>query len=240
MGDEKPENYDSLKSEVETRREELIEEWGEDEYDVIEINEILRDEFNSEEYKQVLIDLDINDEDLGLKEEKADEKITSVNDDEKKENIVQLMFSNNAHIKRIYLKLLGYEEVRGSMRFTGKTLIPKDDVKFMMDVIASLYQPQSLSGKLTKNIKFFDDHYNHILQNFRVRLENYTDDICSARDMRVAIDIFLNEVQVVRSAIMSGRHGDLARDMTIGSYNEKGDNTAAEDKIDKLKKELRL
>lgn len=231
---------DSLKQEVETRLDELIEEYGSYEDYEIEINEILRDEFNDEDYKQILIDLEINDdeEELGLKEHDDTDDISEGKENDEKDNIIKTLLRNNGHVYKLAMTLLGYEEFMGDWEYKGKPLIPKRDIKFMIGVISNWYQPQSLSSKLQDKIKDFDDHVNTILNNFRKRLTNYTDDVCSATEMRIALDLFLSHAHIVRNAIITGRIGDLTRDMSINSYNEKQDISSTDDKIARVKKEL--
>lgn len=231
---------ENLKQQVEKRLEELKEEYGSYEDYEIEINEILRDEFQEEDYEDILIELGINDseEELGLQEEDISDDIGEGKDEADKDNIIKTLLRNNSHVFKLAMTLLGYEAFMGEWEYKGKPLIPKRDVKFMIEVISNWYQPQSLSGKLQNEIKKFDHHLNTIVNNFRIRLTNYPDDVCSATEMRIAIDLFLSHAQIIRNAIITGRIGDLTRDMSINSYNEKQDISNADDKIKTLKHEL--
>ncbi len=235
----KPEDY---VEEIENRREELINELSDSdgEYDEIELNEILRDEFSEPEYQNTLIELGINntDEELGLNEAETEEQI--VGDDNKdKDKLLNTLLTNNKHIREIYFKLLNQEDkgIGKKPKFKGNPLIPSKDREFLILALGALYSTQSLSGKLHTNLSYFDDSMNTLLNNFRGRLSEYPDSILARQDMMRAIDIAMTEVNVVRNAIMSGRIGDLARDMVINSYNEK-DERKEDDKVSELKKQL--
>lgn len=226
------------KDEIIKRRDELYEDYGNSEYDEVKINEILRDEFDEEDYGDELEELGINynEDELGLEYTSEDENIEGST--EGKENILRLMFVNNKHVYKIYLDLMGYKEEGGKLVYRGKSLIPEKDIVFMIKTIGTLYQPQSLSGDLKKDVKEFDDHYNTILTNFIDRLSQYTDDVCSAKELRSIADIFLTEVLTVRYAIKNGRLGNLTRDTANNSYTEKEDISSSDVKLDDIRKKL--
>ncbi|MFW6130491.1 MAG: hypothetical protein ACOC56_04830 [Atribacterota bacterium] len=233
----------SPKEEILKRQEELIDEYGDyDSYEV-EINEILRDEFHEDKYSEALEELGINDsiEELGLEEDKEDDSIgDDSTTDEEKSNLVRTLLENNKHVYNLYLRLVGYEVLGDKITYTGKQLIPRRDIDFMISVVASLYQPQTLSSKLMHNIKDFDDHMNSTLNQFRKRLAEYSDDICSKNEFRKAIDLFLHEVHTVRNAIMTGRIGDLTRDISNTSYTEKQELSSTDQNIQEARKKLGL
>jgi len=230
---------DDLINIVNNRLEELEEDYGDSEYDQIRIKEILRDEFNEEKYNNALIELGINEEEIGLEENSLEE--TTYNDPntaETKDALLKIMMIAKDHIFKTRLRLEG-KEIRKDkvVKVRAKFLIPSSEIDFIEQSLEALYSPQNLISKLHTNTTYFDDTMNTLINNFRVRLENYHDKIVSAKEMRIAIDIFLNEINVIRNAIISGRLGDITRDMIINSYNEKQE-TNPEDKLDKLKKEL--
>lgn len=231
-----------LIEEIEERKKELIEEYGSYEDYYIEINELLRDEFNDDKYEQALIEVGVNDseDDLGLQTESYEDTIEGKPDDEKT-NIITTLLRNNKRVYGLYMSLMGYEVgLDGKHNYSGKQLLPKSDIEFMIEIVGSYYQPQSLSSKLQNKLVDFEDHINSMLHQFRKRLASYPDRICSAREMRVAIDLFLNEIVIIRNAIASGRIGDLTRDISNNSYTEKNDIAGDQDKIDSLKKKLGL
>jgi len=222
---------------VKERLEELQDEYDGSEYDEVQINEILRDEFHEEEYQEALKELGINNEDIGL-EEVEEQDYVEPNTNETKDALLKIMMIAKDHIKKTRLRLEG-KEVRGRkiVKVRPKYLIPSNEIDFIEQTLEALYSPQNLISKLQTNTSYFDDTMNTLINNFRVRLENYKDDIVSSKEMRMAIDIFLNEINVIRNAIISGRLGDITRDMIINSYNEKQE-SSGEDKLDKLKKEI--
>ncbi|MGM0446242.1 MAG: hypothetical protein ACQEQH_07515 [Bacillota bacterium] len=226
------------KEEVEDRLLELQEEYGDSEYEQIRINEILRDEFQDEDYQQALIDLGINTENTGLEENIEDNTYTEPNTEDTKDALLKIMMVARDHIRKTRIRLEG-KEIRDSkiVKVRGKFLIPSNEIDFIEQTLEALYSPQHLISKLHTNTSYFDDTMNTLINNFRTRLENYNDDVVSGREMRIAIDIFLNEINVIRNAIISGRLGDITRDMVINSYNEKQESTG-EDKLQKLKNEL--
>ena len=238
--EEKVETLDELIEEIENRREELLDEITDEEgnYDEIELNEILRDEFQEDKYQQALIDAGVNDsdDDLGLNEIEPEDSI-STDDSRDKDKLVQTMMKAKEHIKLVEMKLKGLEMVGGKPKFKQYFLIPRDDIDWLVIELDALYSTQSLSGKLHTNLSYFDDSMNTLLNNFRGRLAEYPDKVVPRQNMTKAIDIFLTEINVVRNAIMTGRLGDIARDMVINSYNEKTEDRP-EDKVENLKKQL--
>jgi len=225
--------------EVEKRKQDLIAEWGDDNYDIIEINEILRDEFNDEKYEQALIDLGVNDEDTGLEDlEDGEENLSEGS--ENKDRIMQILLTNKKHIFETKLRLLNIERHKdGRLIQKGKELMPREDVDLFIQLLEALYSPQSLSTKLMKDVAEFDDNMNEIITNLNSRLGEYTDDIVSGNENKKAIDIILNEIEIVRLAIKHGRLGDITRDISINSYNEKNDLTT-DDKIENVRQQLRV
>lgn len=229
---------DKYYNEVSKRMQELEEEFGDSDYEAIQIKEILRDEFSSEDYGQALIDLNVNNEETGLEEQLEEDGYVEPNTADTKDALLKIMMIAQDHIKKTRLRLEG-KEIRKDkiVKVRPKFLIPSNEIDFIEQTLEALYSPQNLISKLHVNTSYFDDTMNTLINNFRVRLENYRDNVVSAQEMRIAIDIFLNEINVVRNAIISGRLGDITRDMIINSYNEKQESTGG-DKLDKLKKEL--
>lgn len=231
-------NYDELYDEVVQRQEELEFEYGSDsEYSEVKINEVLRDEFSGEEYKQILIDLGINVEKINLSSTDTKNSWYNSTDEKEKENLVKTLLKGK-HTFNTDKRLRGWEEV-GINKFDRKTfnLLPTTDILFILQFLEAIYSTPSVTGKLDRHVNEFDDSINTQLTNFANKLVNYPDKIVNTDEMTQIINMLLNESSVVRTAIITGRLGDLSRDMVIGSYNEK-EEQSSKDKLDELKRKL--
>jgi len=217
----------SLKEKVLKRQQELECEYGDSEIDEITINEILRDEFQGEDYEAILIELGINDEDLGIEEQtdKSEENSESrVNIDENK--LFNIFLNLKTSIDATEHTLRGRRKINGKwVKVTLKTL-PSKEIDNIIEFLRDITEPQSLVAKLKMDIIDFSLSLNLTINGFLSTLEDYPDDIVDNDMMKSTISLILTKTTIVVNLVKSGRLGDLLRDMVIGSYNEK-----SEDKV---------
>lgn len=230
---------DKFLEEVKQRRAELIDEFGNSDVEEIRINEILRDEFNDESYDDALISVGVNleDDDLGLDEVEEEDDFTSPHDSDTKDALLKVMVNPSEHIKNTELRYKGFEPMNGKMVKKKRYLIPRDEITFVIQTLETLYLPQSLVSKLKKDIADFDDYFNSTVDSFRTRLEDYSEKIVPPQNLQIAVNMLLSEIVIIRNAIISGRLGDITRDMVINSYNEKQD-SSTDTKVKDLKKKV--
>lgn len=236
------EDYNKVKK----RLDELSDEYSDGDGNInpiseIEINEILRDEFTDSTYDDILIDLGINDEDLGLVEDdEDDDTIGNGADEEKSKTIITTLLDGSEHVRFVEKRLKGWEKINGKMVKTNFFLIPRIEINAIILLLESLYLPQNMSSKLHLSSIEFESNMNTQLQHIKSRITNYNDDICGVGKNKLICALLLGEIQVIINAIQSGRLGDIASDMVIGSYNERRDVKPDEAKADALKTLLKI
>lgn len=231
-------DQETLNSEVIQRRQDLILEIGEDsEMDELRINEILRDEFSDPKYDEVLIELGINIDNTGLEVNEDEEESLGDSNLDDKDKLTKILLHPEPHIHNVEMRLKGY--VREGKKYVKKKpfIIPSDEIDVFVAILETLYLPQNLISNLKLSIKSFEDSMNKKVNNMRNRLNDEPDHIVSRQEMRIAIDMLLTEILTIRNAIGSGRLGNVARDILIGTYNEKEetDNSKTRSKLDELR-----
>ena len=217
---------EECKQEVESRLDDLKFEYGDDsDMDELQIYDILRDEFQDDEYSQILIDMGIADADLGLEEidDGSEDSIGGDSNLEDKDKLVSILLNPEKHILFVEKRFKGWDFDNKKFIKKRPYLIPVEEINLIIQILDGLFSAQNLVSKLNNDISGFEDSMNQKVQNIKNRLEDYPDHIVPAKSMTAAIDILLSEIQVVSNAIRSGRLGDLTRDILIGSYNEKSD-----------------
>ncbi len=213
------ENFEDI---ILKRRDELEFEIGDSDLDEVKINNVLRDEFSDEKYSQALLDLGIDEE--IEQEDVEDEKDLNLSDDSTGgDKLLSILLISEEKLQETEMRLRNYKKVRGKwVRKQGEaSLLPSEDIEEIMLFLIIINSPQNLLNKLTSETLSFTDSMNRKLNYFADKLESYPDHIVSYKEMNLALHVVLSQVLVVKAGISSGRLGDISRDMVIGSYNEK-------------------
>lgn len=227
---------EALLNEVETRLEELKLLHGESEIDELNINEILRDEFNQENYYDILIHLGINEE-LDLEEEDPYEKEDTIGNDDKDYNtLIKTLLVTKQEVFETEMKLRGYDKEGKKYIKKRVELLPSKDIVFIIEFLKDNLSPQALMSQLKSKTKEFDHSMNSFLTKFKSTFENYKDNIVSAEEQSNVIQLLLSKIITVRRVIQDGKLSAALRDMIIGSYNEIQDTEKT--KKDSLKEAL--
>lgn len=219
-------DYELLLAKVEDRLEDLKYEYGDEDLGDVKINEKLRDEFKDPKYKQVLIDLGINKENTGLKkiENTTSSNNLLKNDDKNIDTLVKTILDTTEHIRRLDKRIRGFEEDNNKV-WKRKILIfvPAIERIKIISFLEGIWLPQNIVSNKHLSLAEFESRMNKQLQDIRVRLENYPDNIVKPGTIKYVVGILLNEVAIMINAIESGNLGKIATDMITGSYHERAE-----------------
>lgn len=215
-------------AEVEDRLEDLKFEYGDDPSSEIKIFQKLRDEFKDTKYQKALQTLNISNSELGIKSspiKNSNSNLWGSRDNKHLETIVQILLNPQVHIRNTQMRLNGnYESNPGEWRrIKGYMELPSEELMAIIQFLEDIFLPQNIISKKHLTITDFEDSMNRQLHHIRVRLENHPDHIVPPGQIKFIIHILLNNVQVIKNAIESGRLGDLATDMITGSVTERND-----------------
>lgn len=216
---------DDLLIEVEDRLEELELEYGDNDISEVKINEKLRDEFKDPKYKDILIELGINEKDIGLKKVESSTSSNILSSSDKNLSaLVKVLLETTDHIERLDKRIRGFEE-DANKEWKRKMLIfiPAIERIKIISYLEGIWSTQNIISNKRLTMKDFESRMNKQLQDIRVRLENYPDKIVKPGTIKYVVGILLNEVAVVINAIESGNLGKIATDMITGSYNERSE-----------------
>lgn len=223
--------------EIEDRKLELELEYDDD---YVKINEILRDEYSDYQKELVHLKINSNPEDLGLKKKEDDTSNYGTEPSEKtKSEIIESVLKVSKRLKETRLALEGKVEKDKVIIKPKKNLVPTEEIDFIMEFLKTIYSPQKLLSKIdVNNLKSFDDFSNRQLSRIAKRIGNYPDHIVSLENQERVMQLILENVITVKQSILNGRLGDILRDMTIGSYNEKSGDTKEETLRDFVKNNI--
>lgn len=217
-------DIESLKAQIEERREELEYEYEDTDIGELEINNKLRDEFNDPIYKQALIDLGINEELSGdLMESEEDIPMGSNNSNE---GVLKLLISSEEDLQETEMILRGHKKEKKRWWKSREEMIPSEDIAEILLFIRTQFQPQNIMTKLSQannSLKDYTRNLNYTMTYFNNKFTDYPDHIVSLQEKQFIIKFLLNKCQVVLNAIRNGEYGETTKQISTSTYHERAD-----------------